>query len=100
MAIMHDPLHPGEIVQEALFDETGMTTVVEAAEQLCIDRTTLSRLLNGHIGISAEMAYRLSLLLSNTDPEMWLNIQKDYELWQAKPKVKKMKIRPLKIPKR
>ncbi len=97
---MHDPLHPGEVVREALFDETDIRTVVEASERLGVDRTTLSHLLNGHMGISAEMAYRLSLLLSNTGPEMWLSIQKDYELWQAKSKVKKMRIKPLKLPKR
>jgi antitoxin HigA-1 len=93
MAIIHKPLHPGEIVKDALFEETDLT-VTEAARHLKVDRSTLSRLLNGHAGISADMAYRLALFLK-TSPEMWLNIQKDYDLWHAKERAKKLKIKPL-----
>ncbi len=84
---MHNPLHPGEIVREALFNETSLHTVGEAAKKLKIERTTLSRLLNGHNGISPEMAYKLSLLLG-TSAEMWLNIQRDYDLWLVTEKYK------------
>lgn len=70
-------------------------TVTEVAVRLKIDRSTLSRLLNGHAGISADMAYRLSLLL-NTSAEMWLNVQRDYDLWQVKHRSLKLKIVPLK----
>lgn len=88
---MHEPLHPGEIVRDALFNETGQKTVNEAAEKLMVDRTTLSRLLNGHAGISAEMAYKLSLLLKPS-AEMWLNLQRDYELWQVRKKYKNLEL--------
>lgn len=91
---MHEPLHPGEIIKDALFEDTGLT-VTEAAKQLKIDRTTLSRLINGHTGISADMAYRLAIFL-DTSPDLWINIQKDYELWCVKDKAKKFKITPLK----
>jgi addiction module HigA family antidote len=94
MSIMHEPLHPGEIVRDALFNETALHTVGEAAKRLKIQRTTLSRLLNGHTGISLEMAYKLSLLL-NTSCEMWLNIQRDYELWKIKKKYKRLHIEKL-----
>lgn len=87
MSIMYKPLHPGEIVRDALFNETGLTSVGEAADRLNINRITLSRLLNGHSGISPEMAYRLSLLLG-TSAEMWLNIQRDYDLWSVQQKFK------------
>lgn len=91
MATIHNPLHPGEIVRDALFNETSLKTVGEAAEKLQVERTTLSRLLNGHSGISAEMAYKLSLLL-NTSPEMWLNLQRDYDLWEVRRKCKNLHI--------
>lgn len=94
MAIIHNPLHPGEVVRDALFEGTDLTVNNEAAKRLKVDRTTLSRLLNGHAGISPEMAYRLSLLL-NTSAEMWLNIQRDYDLWQMKNKFKRLKIKAL-----
>lgn len=94
MGIIYNPLHPGEIVRNALFEGTELT-VTEAAQRLQVDRSTLSRLLNGHAGISPDMAYRLSLLL-NTSAEMWLNIQHDYDLWLVLKKHKKLKIKPLK----
>jgi len=93
MSIMHKPLHPGEIVRDALFTDTNLT-VSGVAKKLKIDRTTFSRLLNGRSGISADMAYKLSLLL-NTSAEMWMNLQRDYDLWQARKKNKALKIKPL-----
>lgn len=93
---MHKPLHPGEIVRDALCNQETGLSVSEAALRLGVERTTLSRLLNGHAGISPEMAMRLSMLL-NTSIEMWLNIQRDYDIWKIihikpKPKVMQLKL--------
>ncbi len=52
--VMHNPLHPGLVVKDALIDNTGLT-VTEAAVRIGVTRTTLSRLLNGRAGISPEM---------------------------------------------
>lgn len=93
MSIMYEPLHPGEIVKDALCTNTDLTVSL-AAKKLKVDRTTLSRLLNNHAGISPDMAYRLSLLL-NTSAEMWMNVQRDYDLWQVQQKRGKIKISPL-----
>ena len=76
---MHEPLHPGIIVKDALIDNTDLS-ITEAAERLGVTRTTLSRLLNGHSGISPEMALRLSLFFGNSI-DMWLNIQSQYDIW-------------------
>jgi len=94
MTAMYEPLHPGEIVKDALIDGTGLN-VTEAAYKLGISRTSLSRLLNGHVGISPEMALRLSKLL-NTSIEMWINIQAQYDTWQIKRISHKIKVKPLK----
>ncbi|MCA9508068.1 MAG: HigA family addiction module antidote protein [Myxococcales bacterium] len=93
---MHKPLHPGEIVRDALCNEETGLTVSEAAQKLCVQRTTLSRLFNGHSGISAEMAMRLAMLLG-TSIEMWLNLQRDYEIWKVQKMRPKPKIRQLKL---
>lgn len=93
---MHKPLHPGEIVRDALCNEDTGLTVSEAAQKLCVQRTTLSRLFNGHSGISAEMAMRLAMLLG-TSIEMWLNLQRDYEIWKVQKMKPKPKIRQLKL---
>ncbi len=91
--IMHEPLHPGLIVKDALIDNTGMS-VTEAAERLGVSRTTLSRLLNGHAGISPEMALRLSKLF-NTSIEMWVNIQAQYDVWVIQQSKDDIDVQPL-----
>lgn len=64
--------------------------VTKFADHLGVSRVTLSRLLNGTSGVSAEMALKLSEALG-TSPELWLNLQIQYDLWQAS-KTKRRKI--------
>jgi addiction module HigA family antidote len=92
MTIIHNPLHPGTIVKDELIDATGMS-VTEAAERLGVSRTGLSRLLNGHAGISPEMALRLSKFF-NTSIEMWINLQAQYDTWLIKKRANKIKVKP------
>ena len=53
------PPHPGEVLRGYL----GGMSVAGAAKHLGVTRAALSRILNGHAGISAQMALRLSDLL-------------------------------------
>ena len=89
---MKNPVHPGIILKAAL----GEMNVTEAANHLMVTRTTLSQILNGHAGISAGMALRLEKLFGNPG-EFWLDLQKQYELAQARnteaPQIKR--IRPI-----
>ena len=78
---MFDPPHPGTILREYL-SEVSVTT---AAAHLGVTRATLSRILNGGAGISAEMALSLSEALG-TSPELWNGMQSQYNLWQASKK--------------
>ena len=84
---MHNPPHPAEILREDVLPELGLT-VTEAAKQLGVSRVTLSRLLNGKTGITADMALRLHLWLGehSTSAESWLHQQATYDLWQAEQK--------------
>jgi antitoxin HigA-1 len=88
MTRMHDPAHPGEVLREWL-PET--MTVTQAAKELHLSRVTLSKVLNGKAGITANMALRLAAWLGTT-PELWLDIQTQWDLWQAEqqptPKIK------------
>lgn len=93
MATIHAPLHPGEVVKDELIDATGMS-VTEAAIRLGVSRTALSRLLNGHAGISPEMALRLSKLFG-TSIEMWVNVQAQYDIWLIKKRTNQIKVKPL-----
>ena len=76
---IHKPLPPGLIVKDALIDHTGLS-VTDAAHLLGVTRTTLSRLLNGHTGISPSMALRLSQFF-RTSIESWMNLQTQYDIW-------------------
>jgi len=78
MARMHNPPHPGELLREYL----GRMQVGEAAKHLRVARSTLSRLLNGRASLTAAMALRLSDALG-TEPEVWLDLQQQYDLWHA-----------------
>ena len=79
---MHDPPHPGGIVRRQCLEPLGLT-VTRAAEGLGVTRQALSELLNGHTGVSVEMAVRLSKAFGST-PEVWLATQMAYDLWQAR----------------
>ena len=61
---------------------TLIITITDAAKGLGVSRKTLSALLNGRIGISPEMAIRLSKGFGGS-AESWLIQQSQYDLWQA-----------------
>ena len=75
----HNPPHPGLVLREYL----GDLAVSTAAAHLRVTRVTLSRVLNAKAGISAAMAIRLAAALGTT-PELWMNMQSQYDLWRAK----------------
>ena len=80
MSRMFNPPHPGEVLQEYLPEGNSVTG---AAQKLGVSRQALSAILNGRAGISAEMAMRLSKALS-TSADLWLGMQMQYDLWQAR----------------
>jgi antitoxin HigA-1 len=91
--MMYNPAHPGEVVKELCLEPLGLT-VIESAKALGVSRKTLSELLNGHSGISPEMAIRLSIVFKTTE-ESWMIQQAEYDLWIAEKNRKKLKVRCL-----
>ena len=79
---MFNPPHPGEIIREDCLVPLGLS-VTEAAKGLDVSRGHLSGLLNGHSGVSAEMALRLEKAGWGS-AESWMRNQLSYDLWQAK----------------
>lgn len=90
MTRMHNPPHPGTVLREWIPEGLSVT---QAAANLHISRVSLSKILNGKAGISADMAIRLSRWLG-TSPDLWIGMQAQYDLWQAQ-KRKQPKILPL-----
>ncbi len=91
MTRMHNPPHPGEVLREYL----GDLPVNQAADHLQVNRVTLSRVLNGASGISADMAIRLGQALG-TSPDLWAGMQLQYDLSiaekQDRPKIERLPI--------
>lgn len=88
---MHNPPHPGLLLKEYL-DGYKITDV---AQRLGVSRVTLSRIVNGKAAITPDMALRLSQLLTNTTPNLWLNMQNKYDLWQLEQRPTDFNIQPL-----
>jgi len=88
---MKNPPHPGEVIRELCIDPTGLT-VTAAAAGLGVSRKTLSELLNGHSGISPEMALRLAMGFGGS-AESWLTQQMQYDLAQARKAAGRLKVR-------
>jgi addiction module HigA family antidote len=96
MSKMFNPAHPGALLREDILPSLHLT-VTEAATQLGVARTTLSRLLNERIGISPEMALRLEAWLgveNGNNADFWLALQTAHDLWQARKHAPK-KVRPV-----
>ena len=81
MSQMYNPPHPGNVLREYLRD----VNITAAARHLRVSRVTLSRILNGAAGISADMSLRLSEALG-THPAFWYDMQASYDMWQARKK--------------
>ena len=79
---MYDPPHPGEIIREDCLKPLKIT-VTEAAKRVGVSRQTMSELLNGRNGVSADMALRLERLGWST-AETWLRSQAAHDLWKAR----------------
>ena len=94
MTRMHNPPHPGEVLQDTVLGADGIT-VTEFAKLLGVSRVALSRVANGRAAISADMALRLAAALGGS-AESWLSMQAAYDLWQAQKKGS-IKVRPLKL---
>jgi antitoxin HigA-1 len=90
---IYDPPHPGEVLRELCLEPLNLT-VTDAARALGVSRKTLSSILNGRAGISAEMAIRLSIAFGTT-AESWLSQQVQYDLWQARQDRKKLRVKKL-----
>src|ERR1700753_4035525 len=85
------PSHPGEILKE-LFIQERKLTITEVAKGLNVARANLSAVINGHLGISPELAVKLSEAFGNS-AQFWVNLQNNYELWHAEQKVNRALIR-------
>ena len=92
MARMFNPPHPGLTLRDNVLPALKLS-VTEAAQQLNVNRVTLSRVLNGRAAISPEMALRIEAWLGverGRDARLWLAEQCAYDMWRAEQRFKAM----------
>ncbi len=57
-------------------------TITELASILGVSRKAVSAIVNEHKPVTSDMALRLPQAFDTT-PDLWLNLQKKYDLWTA-----------------
>ena len=95
---MRQPPHPGRSIRVTCLDPLGLS-VTDAARVLGVARHTLSRLLNGHAGISAEMAIRLEKA-GWSNAEFWMRLQAAYDLARAREREDRIRVDAGLLPRR
>ncbi|MFT5365550.1 MAG: addiction module HigA family antidote [Candidatus Latescibacterota bacterium] len=93
--LMKNPPHPGKMILEECIEPLGLS-ITEIAKGLGITRTSLSRLIHGHNGISPEMAVRLSKAFGGS-AESWLRQQMNYDLAQIEKKTSGIEVRKFEL---
>ncbi|MCY4188871.1 MAG: HigA family addiction module antitoxin [Bryobacterales bacterium] len=74
------PVHPGEILRAEL--EALSLSAHALAKELDVPVNRITAILHGQRGVTAGTALRLARYFGTT-PQVWLNLQKTYELRRA-----------------
>jgi addiction module HigA family antidote len=90
---MKNPPHPGLSVRYDCLEPLGLS-VTEAAKRLGVSRKQLSDIVNGHAGISPEMAIRLDKAFGG-GAETWYRLQAAYDLAQAMKRADEIRVERL-----
>src|SRR3989338_1895041 len=78
------PTHPGEILKEEFLKPLKISQI-QLVKDLNTTFRTINEIIHEKRGVSPEMAIKLSRYFG-TSPELWLNLQNQYDLYKAKEK--------------
>ncbi len=73
-----DPIPPGEILFEEFMKPVGLS-INQLARDIDVPPGRISEIINGKRAITADTALRLGKYFG-VSPEIWLNLQTDYDL--------------------
>ena len=93
MSLMHNPSHPGEVLEELYLQPLEMSAIT-LASHLDVPRTRIERLVKGQTAITVDTAMRLARFFSTT-PEYWMNLQRAWDLARARETIDVSGITPL-----
>lgn len=75
------PSHPGALLREIVLPDAGISQA-ELAKRMGVSRLTVSEIIHEKRAVPADIAHRLGRVFGN-GPELWLNLQKAVDLWEA-----------------
>ncbi len=78
------PMHPGKVLASTYMEEMGLNQTSLAKLCKCTPRK-INEIINGKRGVSADFAIVLEKVLG-TSASMWVRMQAEYDLWQARSK--------------
>lgn len=78
------PMHPGQVLKEIYMVEMGLNQSTLAHKCRCSPRK-INEIVNLKRSISPEFAIILESVLG-TSASMWVRMQAEYDLWQARKK--------------
>lgn len=93
MSLLHNPSHPGEVLQELYLSPLGLSAIA-LAKRIHVPRTRIERLVKGETALSADTAMRLARFFGTT-PEYWMNLQRAWDLARARETIDVSDIKPL-----
>jgi addiction module HigA family antidote len=79
-----DPIPPGEILLEEFMQPNGLSQN-RLARDIDVNPARINDIVHGRSAITASIALRFGKYFGTT-PELWLNLQSDYELRRARAK--------------
>ena len=84
--LQRQPTHAGEILREDFLEPLGITQS-HLAKSLHTSFRAINELVNEKRGITTEMALKLAKYFGTT-PQLWLNIQNQFDLYKVSIKKK------------
>ena len=75
------PTHPGTILRDLFLPRTG-ANLTQLADTIGVSRRSVSMIVNGSRPVTVDMANRLARALG-TSPQLWLNLQRDVDVWES-----------------
>ncbi|MEP1094829.1 MAG: HigA family addiction module antitoxin [Cyclobacteriaceae bacterium] len=74
-------IHPGEILEKDFLIPMNLTAY-KLAKAIGVQQTRISKIIKGQRAITADTAIRLSRFFG-TSEELWMNLQREYDLRNA-----------------
>ncbi len=83
------PSSPGEILFKHHLEPNGVT-IARFARASKLSQKHVSQIVHGHVSLTPETAVRFAAVLGTT-PDLWINLQRAVDLWEAKKRLKRWK---------